>query len=187
MLIGAIFFYGGEEELKPHCQIVDLSRKGCKMKKFSIVLLVVALLAVSMVSADRIRFGEQIHLGGTGTKTYAASQSFHISHGWGAYIENPMYGVARGEVRLMLDGVELESDFVEFETVVIGGRDVFRKMYIYNFPEGLEGLHHFQLYFSNFCDVMESQPGEWLDGPVECDKPKSIYEGLGGDWWINFN
>lgn len=157
------------------------------MKKMSIVLLFISLLSMSMVSSPNVRVGDWFYLPpGSGDLTYPANQAFHIAHGWGSPVNESKLGMARGTMRLIMDGSELEEDFIGYYREEILGEEWLVKRYVFNFPEGLEGLHHFQVYYANTCEIMLENNDPTLEGPVECDKPNMIYEGLYKDWWVMF-
>ena len=82
-----------------------------------------------------------------------------------------MERVAHGSVRLLLDGTEVEEDFIEYEFVEAddGLRRV--KWFVFNFADGMENQHTLQMYFENMCWV-------WLNaGYVEdCAKPNQHIE-----------
>lgn len=161
------------------------------MKKTYVILSIIALLTMTLISADsaNTRVGERLFLPlGEGVIYWPADSAFHIAHGWYADIPGPTFTVARGDVRLVIDGEDVEEDFVEYiKTTEINeqGEEVtyLYKYFVFNFPDGMEGTHIFVMYYANICYIMEEM------GLVDfCEFPNQVVESTYPDkiWEIIF-
>ena len=99
-------------------------------------------------------------------------------------MDGPKIALARLNLQLFLDGNEVEKDFIEYyKAENAEGVELLVKRYVFNFPEGLAGLHHIQFYYTNTCAVWQDTT---LDPPLICDNPQELFEFLLKDWWVDF-
>jgi hypothetical protein len=159
-------------------------RKGMKMKKISIVLIAISLLTLTLVGASgpKEKVGERFFFPeGTGTMVYPANEPFHISHGWNSEIGGTGLFSARGGLRLEIDGITVEEDFIEHSRMEDGGILYRTKRFIYNFPEGMTGVHTFDFFYVNICR------GWIANGYVdECTFPNKLMEFHIKSWVVTF-
>ena len=156
-----------------------------KKRILIIVLLVVGmavLFSATTTLAEGITVGDRIFLYKTDENPdfpYPAGEPFHITHGFISYylINEPIgNGVSLSEMRLYVDGVEIEPDWVDYERAAYPqyeeGWKVIEKLYTYNFPDGLDsGKHTFVRRYFFTCQSY------LLDGEVEsCDHPAELIE-----------
>jgi len=166
------------------------------MKKIAVLLTIVAILMMTMPAAagsvtattPHTKVGEYFYIppGSGYLGSYPANQPFPFAHGWQAAMNGPKIALARLNVRLILDGNEVEKDFIEYYIAENAeGTEVLVKRYVFNFPDGLAGLHHIQFYYTNTCAVWQTATPP-LDPPLICDDPQGLYELLVKDWWVVF-
>jgi hypothetical protein len=103
---------------------------------FTIVLLLTS--AGGAVAVSKVRVGDRISLF-TPPTTYPAATAFHIWHGF--VFEDSDRSRGRYEFVLDVDGVERAADFFEVTTV---DRRLISKVWVFNFPNGLTGVHTFE-------------------------------------------
>jgi hypothetical protein len=154
-----------------------------KMKRTMICMLAMTILTLTLVAATPMqRIGNQLIIPeGTGTLYYYEYFPFHLAHGWSSEIGEPVKTTALGGTRLEIDGVPTPHDFIEYTTVEEEGTKDLAKYFVFNFPTGMNGVHTFDMYYSNICDF-------WLEnGNVEeCDKPNEILEFHTKSWEVIF-
>jgi len=164
------------------------------MKKIAVILTIVAILMMTMPAAAEsvaettlhTKVGEYFYIPqGSGDLTYPANQPFHLAHGWRAAMDGSKIALARLNIRLVLDGNEIPKDFIEIYKADVDGIEMLTKRYVFNFPEGLAGLHHIQFYYTNTCAVWQTATPP-LDPPLICDNPQELFEFLLKDWWVDF-
>ena len=78
---------------------------------------------------------------GQGELTWRTGKPVHIAHGWSAVVPGSTVIIAKGGLRLVIDGQEIDEDFVEFmksrETLdEMGEITIVTKFFVYNFPDG---------------------------------------------------
>lgn len=162
-----------------------------KLKRF--VLLVVVLLSLLLIAAgsSRERVGDWFVLPtGSWELHYYVNTPFHIDQWWHASPgSDPIptgMPMARGSMRLVIDDIDIEQDFIEYIRVESEGVYYIQKHYVYNFPTGMEGTHKIQLYLTNTCST-------WLEyfsyaGYVDhCDDPNQLMEFLRKDLVVYFD
>lgn len=155
------------------------------MKKSAVLLLVISLLSMSLIAGTfpRERIGESLDLPlGGGTLYFEENTPFHMAHGWaGAINFYPTNIVMRVQVRLVVDGVEIEEDFVEHYLVDFGDYKSLFKMYVFNFPEGMSGTHVFDIYYTETCELWE-----YYGYVPECEKKSELMEIQLKSWEVVF-
>jgi len=153
------------------------------MKRTMINILVITILTLTLVAATPMqRVGDQLFIPeGTGTLYYYENFPFHLAHGWRLEIGKPANTIVLGGLRLEIDGVPTPHDFIEHTMVEGEGTNYLAKIFVFNFPAGMNGVHTFDMYYSNICDF-------WLaNGNVEeCDKPNEILEFHTKSWEVYF-
>jgi hypothetical protein len=103
---------------------------------FTIVLLLTS--AGGALAVSKVRVGDRISLF-TPPTTYPAATAFHIWHGF--VFEDSDRSRGRYAFVLDVDGVERAADFFEVTTV---DRRLISKVWVFNFPNGLTGVHTFE-------------------------------------------
>ena len=103
---------------------------------FTIVLLLTS--AGGAFATSKVRVGDRISLF-TPPTTYPAATAFHIWHGF-LFTESDT-SLGRHEFVLDVDGVERAADFMEVSRV---DRRLISKVWVFNFPNGLTGVHNFE-------------------------------------------
>jgi len=170
------------------------------MKKIGILALLVVVLALAttaladaggipaapdMPGAHRPDFppglakGERILIfPGTSPETFPANETFYITHGWG-WVMHDYFKITNDKkgfkYTLKLDGELLEQNHIHsnvFPAVQDEYGDHWRQsMWIFNFPDGLEGTHTFLGEYWLECQVFEdfglvpgpcADPHEWM-------------------------
>lgn len=153
------------------------------MKRTMIYILSISILTLTLVAATPMqRVGDQLFIpAGTGTLYYYENFPFHLAHGWATEIGTPAKSTALGGLRLEIDGVPTPHDFIEYSPAVIGGTNYIAKYFVFNFPNGMTGVHTFDLYYSNICSL-------WLStGKVAgCQNPNEILEFHLKSWEVIF-
>jgi hypothetical protein len=151
-----------------------LLKKGAyKMKKQSLlvtVLVLVALLAMTtpVFAAEKGPTGEKIRLY-FGDTVLPAGAPFYIEHGWVQTSEDGAIGVF--DFKLEVDGVLLQEDFKMF-SAVSGDPDVLWRLWRYNFPDGMTGMHTFTGHWIAPCQYAV----DWLEYPGPCVTPNAKVE-----------
>jgi hypothetical protein len=102
---------------------------------FTIVLLLTS--AGGAVAVSKVRVGDRISLL-TPPTTYPAATAFHIWHGF--VVEDTDKSLGRYAFVLDVDGVQRAADFFE---VTLLDRHLISKVWVFNFPNGLTGVHTF--------------------------------------------
>jgi hypothetical protein len=108
--------------------------------RLTVASLTIVLLLTSAggaVAASKERVGDRISLF-TPPATYPAATAFHIWHGF--VFEEADRGLGRYAFVLDVDGVERAADFFE---VTLLDRRLVSKVWVFNFPNGLTGVHTF--------------------------------------------
>ncbi len=128
------------------------------MKKARILLIVIAVIALTSIAATMVekRVGERLNIVfGSPEMTFAANTPFHVVHGfaWGyEHGANPwdptnIQAPGRGYFTLEVDGAARHFDFLErWVDIVEDEEGEWRNMWsmwVFNFPEGMEGDHTF--------------------------------------------
>jgi len=109
--------------------------------RLAIVVVTVALLLASVsgaAAASRERVGDRISLLDPPT-TYPADTAFHIWQGFG-FERGIDRGYGRYAFQLEVDGVAMAADFTE---VTMLAPTVVSRVWVFNFPDGLSGIHTF--------------------------------------------
>ncbi|HNR02016.1 MAG TPA: hypothetical protein PKK59_05740 [Anaerolineaceae bacterium] len=138
------------------------------MKKTTAILLVLAFLIclTSIAASSKVRTGEQITMWISHSETFPAGEPFYIAHGW----ENPV-GKMTGlyDFTLSIDGVPIAEDYNENSVIVEPGNPPpwLRKIWVFNFPEGMTGHHTFIAEWGGPCQGLVDL--EVIEGP--CVKP----------------
>ena len=113
-----------------------------KIHKLMIILVIMIILTIAtpaLASETSVPIGERINLY-LGTPTFAAGESFHIRHGWIQTSEDGAIGIF--DFRLEVDGVYVSNFFRDF-SAISGEPDTLRRIWVYNFPQGMTGTHTF--------------------------------------------
>lgn len=144
------------------------------MKKHSLlitVLLVVALLALtnSIAAAGNGPVGTRITLNPSPPPTFPAETPFHIYHGWVQSSEDGAIGIF--DFKLEVDGVLLKEDFNMF-SAVSGDPDTLYRIRLYNFPNGMTGVHTFTGHWFAPCQYAVDEMGY----PGPCVTPNAKVE-----------
>lgn len=155
------------------------------MKKKWMILLVMVLITLFLVAASpNVRIGEKLPLPiGYTVMSYPANEPFHASGGinWvPAKYTDPQF-MGNMWVRLVVDGEEVKRDFVEMYPHKYEGELYFDKFFVFNFPNGLEGEHTFEMYYANKCKLFI-----YWGFVTECDKPEESIEILLRDAVVTF-
>ena len=153
------------------------------MKRFGILALLVVVLAFTttaladaggipavpdMPGAHRPWFppgkttGEQVFIHWAPTETFPANEPFFIAHGWAFIMHHEDLNVVNGKkdatYALELDGELLKEDYIN-KRVTPAVQDEWgdhwrQTMWIYNFPDGLEGTHTFVAKYWVECQIL---------------------------------
>jgi hypothetical protein len=126
--------------------------------------LLVGLTAAPSMAAPRDQpVGDRVDLR-DGDQSYPASTPFYIAHGFlFATIDNT---IGLNNFELDMDGTTLTADFIRWSH--IGDDFTVDKLWYYNFPAGLTGIHEFTRHYFVPCDD-DSIPcdGNRINTPVE--------------------
>src|SRR6266508_4911714 len=130
------------------------------MKKQSLVitiLVLVALLAtVTPVAADaREPVGTKISLF-FGSLEFPAGAPFYIQHGFVQSAEDGAIGVF--DFQLDVDGIPVQEDFRTF-SAVSGEPGTVLRLWLYNFPEDMTGVHTFTGHWIAPCQYAVDEVG----------------------------
>lgn len=169
------------------------------MKKIGILALIVVVLALSTTAladaggipavpdppgAHRAPFppglakGERLLIfPGASPETFPANETFFIAHGWG-WIMHDYFNITNDKkgfnYTLELDGELLEQNHIHsnmFPAVQDEYGDHWRQsMWIYNFPDGLEGTHTFVSKYWLKCQAFV----DFGEIPGPCDDPDEL-------------
>jgi hypothetical protein len=138
------------------------------VRKFAVsILLVLAFLIVttSSTAAKTERVGTQINLRSGTPSTFPAGAPFHIAHGWTGPVDTGK-GLAGYDIELEVDSVLMNEDFVE-HSVTRGKPALLTKMWVFNFPDGMTGIHTFTEHSYAACqDLVDAG---YIPGP--CRNP----------------
>lgn len=154
------------------------------MKKTLLVFTILAVLMTTtpVSAASNVPVGERIFLPGYAygsTTTYPAGVPFHIYHGWrnqGGEID-PVF-LPRTSFKLWIDDVLIKETYIDRGVMWDDTlkANVQKKIYYYNFPTGMAGLHKFT--------------GRWYcqcaDRSTTCKDPKEIIEAQEWTIYIDF-
>ncbi len=137
---------------------------------FATILVIVALLALTMpVAADRNEpVGEQIRVRDT-TIEFPAGTAFNIRHGWLQPSTDEAIGVF--DFKLDLDGFPQPESYMGF-SASSGDPDMLTRLWVYNFPAGMEGTHTFTGHWFAPCQYAVDQLGY----TGQCDTPNAKVE-----------
>lgn len=152
-----------------------------KQPLFLSVLLVAALLVLAMpadASARRERVGERINLFYS-SMDFPAGAPFHIYHGWVQTSDDEAIGSF--DLKLEIDGVVRGEDFKMF-TAVSGNPDTLRRLWVYNFPDGMTGQHTFTGHWYAPCQYAV----DWLGFSGPCATPNQKVETSTRTLVVNF-
>lgn len=106
-----------------------------------------AMFATSSIAAVRAPTGDRISLFG-GDIEYPAGAPFFVRHGI-ATIQDEDEAIGRGRFVLEIDGVPQQATYTEH--FVADG--LIYRMWVFNHPDGLSGVHAFTGHWLTACDV----------------------------------
>ena len=135
------------------------------MKKTTLILLLIAMLVLAApVSAHgKQRVGERIGVFYDGAQTFPAGEPFHIVHG---FVIAPNDGPpGRYLFQLEVDGV-LQEGFLETAVDRSVLPEFLSRVYVYNFPQGMNGVHTFTGHWLQPCSSVSDS----------CAKPNQLIE-----------
>lgn len=141
------------------------------MKKKWSLLVVITLLVIMLIAAKPIeeRVGQNLDL--RTAKEFSANEPFHTL----GLLRDIAYGaeyIGRLDIRLVVDGVEIDEDYIEFFPYKNDGDTWLNKAFIFNFPDGLEkGKHSFQMYYTDKCGIWL-----WFGFVSECENLEHLVE-----------
>ena len=146
-------------------------------------------LSSNSTNSVHVRVGERFFFHrGEGELNWEAGRPFHIAHGWSVPIPGSTITIAKGGLRLLLDGNVIKEDFVEHERSTVDiptGEEVtfLTKLFVFNFPSGMHGSHKFVFYYSNVCRTMKE-----LDLVESCESPNQVVESAKPfkNWMVHF-
>jgi len=159
------------------------------MKKATllVMVLVMLLLATPAFAGPKEPVGDRILLACDqgerycqGTQEFPANTPFHIRHGWLLF---PTWGDQPGQFTfvLELDGTTVRPTYVDRWTEVTEWGPVLRRSWVYNFPDGMSGVHTFVGSWTWPCGLAL----EW--GLVdECANPMADFVWARGEYEITF-
>jgi hypothetical protein len=126
--------------------------------------LLLGLTAAPSMAAPRFQVvGERLDLR-DGNQPFPASTPFHIDHGFLFASTDNTNGLAN--FVLDMDGTPLTADFIRWSHV--GGDFTVDKLWYYNFPSGLTGIHEFTRHYFAACDNIDVPcDGNRINTPVE--------------------
>ena len=104
----------------------------------SLTIVLLLTSAGGAVAASKVRVGDRISLLDP-PATYPAATAFHIWHGFA--VEDTDKSLGRYAFVLDVDGVRRAADFFE---VTLLDRHLISKVWVFNFPNGLTGVHTFE-------------------------------------------
>ena len=140
------------------------------MKKTITILWVLAILTMmfSFAASNKVRMGDRLNVFVPATE-FPAGITFHIAHGW----INPsnVMGIGLFKFSLEVDGNPVEKDFIE-RSATSGDPDLLTWIWVYNFPEGMTGIHIFTGHWTGPCQGLVDLGV--IEGP--CVKPNEIME-----------
>ncbi|MGE5124443.1 MAG: hypothetical protein ACM3H7_07985 [Acidobacteriaceae bacterium] len=134
-----------------------------KQPVFTSVFLILALLSLAIpspVSAHNEPVGDRISLYYPQVD-FPAGTPFHIFHGWVQTSDDEAIGIF--DFTLEVDGDLRSEDFKQF-SAESGEPDLLRRLWVYNFPEGMTGMHTFTGHWYAPCQYAV----DWLGYPGPC-------------------
>ena len=142
-----------------------------KQSLFITLFVFVALLAtVTPVAADaRAPVGDRINLYGGGSMEFPAGAAFNIQHGWVQSSADDAIGVF--DFKLEVDGIPEKEDFKMF-SAESGDPDWLSRIWVYNFPNGMTGIHTFTGHWFAPCQFAVDSLGY----PGPCATPNAKVE-----------
>jgi hypothetical protein len=142
------------------------------MKKPTAFLLVIALLMcmTSVAATGKVRVGNPLSIYYSDTIDYPANTAFHIAHGWINPI-NLMGAAGKYNFSMEIDTVPVKPDFFE-RTVKRGDVAMMSLWWVFNFPEGMTGMHTFTGHWTGPCQGLVNM-GVWFES---CPKANAIVE-----------
>lgn len=159
------------------------------MKRKTVFLIVITLFALSLIAASSLkeRVGERLIIPPLdGTMEFEESMPFHIAHGWRSKIGDPAVTIARGGLRLVIDGDEVPEDFIDYvRSEEVDGIWLY-KYFVFNFPDGMTGTHVFDFYYSNICSAWLNPPDPYEPFVEDCENPNEILEFQTKHWVVDF-
>lgn len=97
-----------------------------------------------------VRSGERLNIYYSGWQTFPSATPFHIAHGW--FSESPPDELfALLDFQLQVDGVYREENFIESYLDESWDPPVYAKIWVFNFPNGMTGVHTFTGYWLGPC------------------------------------
>lgn len=141
-----------------------------KLAPFISLLLVVSLLAVTSPAAANHNepIGEKIRVRNETIK-FQYNTPFYIAHGWVQPSTDEAIGVFSFE--LDVDGSPQPLSFRQFY-VTSGDPDLLWRVFVYNFPVGMQGTHAFTGHWFAPCQYAV----DWLGYPGTCATPNASVE-----------
>lgn len=146
------------------------------MKKILSVLLVLMLLVAvtPAAAANNVRIGERINVITQTPDQFTAGAPFHIEHGWTFTLsQDPMKGLGLYHFELDVDGVRVDEDFSETWVETVDTK-LIHLSWVYNYPEGMTGVHTFTGHWLGPCKVLVDT-GLY---PGPCANPMQIVEAV---------
>ena len=119
------------------------------MKRLTLIICVVLmLLMVSPVqAASHQPTGEQINLMDAAVQEYPENTPFYILHGWLILKPNSIGWLA---FELEVDGALIPATYIDHSGTTM---DTYQHSWVYNFPEGMTGVHTFSGHWYIQCNV----------------------------------
>jgi len=121
-----------------------------------ILVLVLLASAAPAIAAPREPVGERISLFFGGEREFPAGAPFYIKHGWSQSSEDDAIGVF--DFELEVDGVLRKENFKLF-SAESGDPDTLNRIWVFNFPEGMTGMHTFTGHWYAPCQYAVDQLG----------------------------
>ena len=119
------------------------------MKRFTLIICVVLLLLmVSPVQAAAHQpTGDQINIYVSGAQEYPANTAFYILHGF--EIIKP-FSIGWLAFELEVDGAIIPATYINNSGTTM---DTYNHGWVYNFPDGMTGVHTFTGHWYTQCNV----------------------------------
>jgi hypothetical protein len=135
-----------------------------------LLLLVFLAMALPATANSLITVGEQISLI-YGPNEFPAGAPFHMHHGWyGARPWDDPTPVGIWGFELEIDGIYQKPDYIW--TGYNAEYEYIPRVSVYNFPDGMNGIHTFTGYWIMPCqDAVES---DIIPGPCRTPNEKTI-------------
>jgi hypothetical protein len=128
---------GKVERMKRQITAGAWLRRWARLTVASLTIVLLLTSAGGAGATSKVRVGDRISLF-TPPTTYPAATAFHIWHGF--VFEESDRPLGRYAFVLDVDGVERAADFFE---VTLVDRRMISKVWVFNFPNGLTGVHTF--------------------------------------------